>query len=82
MTAPVTAMLPVPVPDVEGAAGTEPAAGGAPQLDPDSRRWLAGLRAAGPAHDQAVAALHALLLRAARHEVAAAAQLVAGARGG
>ena len=75
-------MLPVPVPDGEGAAGTEPAAGGAPQLDPDSRRWLAGLRAAGPAHDQAVAALHALLLRAARHEFAAAARLVAGARGG
>jgi RNA polymerase sigma-70 factor (ECF subfamily) len=41
-----------------------------PQLDPESRRWLDTLRAVDPAtRDQAVAALHALLLRAARFEL-------------
>ena len=39
----------------------------APSLDPESREWLAGLRADDPA---AVERLHALLLRAARFEVA------------
>jgi RNA polymerase sigma-70 factor, ECF subfamily len=39
-------------------------------LDPESRRWLSDLRAAGAARDDAVARLHALLLRAARFEVA------------
>ncbi|MGH3114677.1 MAG: RNA polymerase sigma factor [Gaiellaceae bacterium] len=39
-------------------------------LDPESRRWLSELRSAGAAHDDAVARLHALLLRAARFEVA------------
>jgi RNA polymerase sigma-70 factor (ECF subfamily) len=39
----------------------------APSLDPESREWLAGLRADDPA---AVARLHELLLRAARFEVA------------
>jgi RNA polymerase sigma-70 factor (ECF subfamily) len=39
-------------------------------LDPDSREWLRGLRARGAAHDDAVARLHALLLGAARFEVA------------
>jgi RNA polymerase sigma-70 factor (ECF subfamily) len=39
----------------------------APSLDPESREWLGGLRAEDPA---AVARLHALLLRAARFEVA------------
>jgi RNA polymerase sigma-70 factor, ECF subfamily len=38
--------------------------------DPESAAWLADLRAAGPAHDAAVGRLHALLLRAARFEVA------------
>ena len=41
-----------------------------PQLDPDSRRWLDTLRAADAAtRDDAVAELHALLLRAARFEL-------------
>ena len=41
-----------------------------PQLDPDSRRWLDTLRAADAAtRDEAVAELHALLLRAARFEL-------------
>ena len=35
----------------------------------DSRAWLAALRATGPAYDQAVEALHALLLGAARFEL-------------
>lgn len=39
-------------------------------LDPESRRWLRELRSAGATHDVAVARLHALLLRAARFEVA------------
>jgi RNA polymerase sigma-70 factor (ECF subfamily) len=39
-------------------------------LDPESRRWLNELRGEGATHDDAVARLHALLLRAARFEVA------------
>ena len=40
------------------------------ELDEESREWLRTLRATGPVHDRAVARLHALLLRAARFEVA------------
>ena len=39
-------------------------------LDPESREWLGSLRADGAVRDQAVARLHALLLRAAHFEVA------------
>jgi RNA polymerase sigma-70 factor (ECF subfamily) len=39
-------------------------------LDPESRDWLRCLRAEGAIRDDAVARLHALLLRAARFEVA------------
>ncbi len=39
-------------------------------LDPESRDWLRSLRDTGAAQDDAVARLHALLLRAARFEVA------------
>ena len=42
----------------------------APTLDDESREWLLGLRADGAARDEAIARLHALLLRAARFEVA------------
>jgi RNA polymerase sigma-70 factor, ECF subfamily len=42
----------------------------APLFDDESREWLSSLRTTGAAHDQAVARLHALLLRAARFEVA------------
>jgi RNA polymerase sigma-70 factor (ECF subfamily) len=49
----------------ERAATPSPADG----LDPDSRRWLDELGGAGHAHDDAVARLHELLLRAARFEV-------------
>ena len=38
--------------------------------DADSREWLRDLRASGAVRDQAIARLHALLLRAARFEVA------------
>ena len=39
-------------------------------LDPESREWLRALRATGPTREEAIARLHALLLRAARFEVA------------
>lgn len=39
-------------------------------LDAESREWLRGLRASGAEREDAVARLHALLLRAARFEVA------------
>jgi RNA polymerase sigma-70 factor, ECF subfamily len=39
-------------------------------LDEESREWLRALRETGAEHDSAVARLHALLLRAARFEVA------------
>ena len=39
-------------------------------LDPESTEWLQLLRADGREHDEAVARLHELLLRAARFEVA------------
>ena len=39
------------------------------ELDEESRGWVRDLRAAGPTHDEAVARLHALLLRAARFEI-------------
>jgi RNA polymerase sigma-70 factor (ECF subfamily) len=38
-------------------------------LDPDSRRWLDELGGVGHTHDEAVARLHSLLLRAARFEI-------------
>ena len=42
----------------------------APTLDDESREWLRSLHADGAERDEAVARLHALLLRAARFEVA------------
>ncbi len=42
----------------------------APAMDGASREWLRSLRADGATRDQAVARLHALLLRAARFEAA------------
>jgi RNA polymerase sigma-70 factor (ECF subfamily) len=41
-----------------------------PSLDADSREWLGSLRAEGATRDEAIARLHASLLRAARFEVA------------
>ena len=42
----------------------------APTLDDESREWLRSLQADGSVRDEAIARLHALLLRAARFEVA------------
>ena len=39
------------------------------RLDPESDAWLRDLRSTGPAREDAVARLHALLLRSARFEV-------------
>jgi RNA polymerase sigma-70 factor (ECF subfamily) len=41
-----------------------------PSLDDESRAWLDDLRAEGRTKDEAIARLHALLLRAARFEIA------------
>jgi RNA polymerase sigma-70 factor, ECF subfamily len=41
-----------------------------PGLDPESREWLRGLRAEGADRDAAIGRLHALLLGAARFELA------------
>jgi RNA polymerase sigma-70 factor, ECF subfamily len=38
-------------------------------LDTESRSWVQGLRSTGPEREAALARLHGLLLRAARHEV-------------
>jgi RNA polymerase sigma-70 factor (ECF subfamily) len=54
----------------------------APALDAESRRWLEDLRAEGHTRDEAVARLHALLLRAARFEVARRRRALAHVRGG
>jgi RNA polymerase sigma-70 factor (ECF subfamily) len=45
-------------------------ASASPELDGESREWLSSLRAEGATRDDAIARLHALLLRAARFEVA------------
>ena len=42
----------------------------APAIDDASREWLRALRSDGATRDEAVARLHALLLRAARFEAA------------
>ena len=58
---------------VDHGAGTHRTSGSlapaAPVLDPESREWLRALRADGNERDEAVARLHALLVRAARFEV-------------
>jgi RNA polymerase sigma-70 factor (ECF subfamily) len=59
------ALRPATVHDVEPAVPLV-----SPTLDAESREWLDGLRAEGQARDETVARLHALLLRAARFEVA------------
>src|SRR5688500_7111361 len=46
------------------------APGPTPSLDPESREWLRSLSSTGAVRDDAIARLHALLLRAARFEVA------------
>ena len=51
---------PIP-PKGTGSAGSD--------LDPASREWLSSLRGSGPARDEAIGRLHALLVRGARFEV-------------
>ena len=72
--APARPAPPAPA-NVGAAAPPAPANGGAAaappdRLDAESRRWVDALSGVGPAHDEAVARLHELLLRAARFEVA------------
>jgi RNA polymerase sigma-70 factor, ECF subfamily len=58
----------VALPTSSAATAGRPAS--AARLDPESREWLRQLRGTGQAYDDAVIRLHALLLRAARFEVA------------
>jgi RNA polymerase sigma factor (sigma-70 family) len=58
----------VPVDDATRSPGSEPPC--LPAMDEASRRWVVGLQASGHDHDDCVVALHSLLLRVARHEVA------------
>ena len=51
-------------------AASDDASSRAARLDDESRTWLRALRADGTAKDEALERLHALLLRAARFEVA------------
>jgi len=62
------ATLPL-VTELQSATDLVPAEPIGPALDEESREWLRCLRAEGPVKDEAVARLHALLLRAARFEV-------------
>jgi RNA polymerase sigma-70 factor, ECF subfamily len=55
---------------VESAPSLGERAPATPYLDADSVEWLRCLRADDPTRDEAIARLHALLLRAARFEVA------------
>ena len=59
-----------------------PTADPARDLDEESRSWLRNLRADGPVRDDAVERLHALLLRAARFEVARRRTALPHVRGG
>jgi RNA polymerase sigma-70 factor (ECF subfamily) len=59
-----------PVPSTPPDSGASPVATATPPLDPESREWLDDLRSVGAARDEALARLHALLLKAARFEVA------------
>jgi RNA polymerase sigma-70 factor (ECF subfamily) len=58
------------VPSTSPDSGASPVATATPLLDPESREWLDDLRSVGAARDAALARLHALLLKAARFEVA------------
>jgi RNA polymerase sigma-70 factor, ECF subfamily len=64
------AAAPAKVASVDAPQSAGGAALAARPLDPESRQWLDELRSAGAVREAAVARLHALLLRAARFEVA------------
>ncbi len=64
----VTVPVTKPVDDIEqGVSQTHGVAG---NLDEESRAWLRDLRSEGSTRDEAIVRLHALLLRAARFEIA------------
>jgi RNA polymerase sigma-70 factor, ECF subfamily len=75
----MSAVNPATVPSVEPVVPLAPAL--AP-LDPESREWLRCLREEDVERDEAVARLHALLLRAARFEVARRRPMLPHLRGG
>jgi RNA polymerase sigma-70 factor, ECF subfamily len=62
----------VPIVETVNVAGHPAAAEPRPpqSLDPESRDWLDSFQAESPRRDEAIASLHALLLRAARFEAA------------
>ena len=70
---------------VDHLAGTHPSssslAPAAPALDEESREWLRDLRSEGSGRDEAIARLHALLVRAARFEVGRRKQALPHVRG-
>jgi RNA polymerase sigma-70 factor, ECF subfamily len=66
----MTALSAATVGVVDRTASLPPAPAPTPLLDPESREWLRDLRATGATRDDAIARLHALLLRAARFEIA------------
>ena len=67
--------------DAVGHPATEPVVSGGAH-DVESKRWIDALSGEGREHDEAVVALHELLLRAARFEVARRRQTLAHLRGG
>jgi RNA polymerase sigma-70 factor (ECF subfamily) len=66
----VTVAAAARLPVVEPSPQLEAAPAATAVLDDESREWLRALRAEGVERDEAIARLHALLLRAARFEVA------------
>ena len=68
MSAATVTVRPRMTPTTKPSAPVEPQSGSL--LDDESRAWLRNLRAEGRTKDEAVASLHALLLRAARFECA------------
>jgi RNA polymerase sigma-70 factor (ECF subfamily) len=66
----VKALAPATVTAVHPAGSTPAPLDSGAAADAESRRWLEDLRSTGRTYDDAVADLHALLLRAARFEVA------------
>ena len=68
MSAAAVTVSKVPAPKTDSSLAVESPL--RPLLDEESRAWLRDLRSDGPAKDDAIARLHALLLRAARFECA------------
>ena len=71
-----------PVTQTSSDAVVSPAPAPTPLLDAESRAWLRDLRADGATRDEAIARLHALLVKAARFEVGRRRQSLPHVRGG